>query len=207
MTRELTPSDHADDPGSTSLGLLEQVQARQVEGWDRLTQLYGPLVYRWARECGLQGGDAADVAQDVFRAIVMSVGDFQKTREGDSFRGWLWTITRNKIRDFFRRRKSEPQALGGSDAKHQLGQLADLPPEESRSTQDGLLSPALEAVRSEFEERTWRAFWRTAVDQDRPVDVAEDLKMSLHAVYKAKSRVLRRLREELSFLIDENEFF
>jgi RNA polymerase sigma-70 factor (ECF subfamily) len=60
----------------------------------------------------------------------------------------------------------------------------------------------LDLVRGEFENRTWEAFWRTAVE-DRPArDVADELGMSVLAVYKAKSRVLRRLRQELGDLVD-----
>jgi RNA polymerase sigma-70 factor (ECF subfamily) len=56
-------------------------------------------------------------------------------------------------------------------------------------------------IRSEFEERTWRAFWGVAVDDRPAAEVAAELGMSPGAVYIAKSRVLRRLREEFRDLL------
>jgi RNA polymerase sigma-70 factor (ECF subfamily) len=55
-------------------------------------------------------------------------------------------------------------------------------------------------MRGDFEERTWHAFWETAVEKRQAGDVAQTLGISLGAVYMAKSRVLRRLREELDGL-------
>jgi RNA polymerase sigma-70 factor (ECF subfamily) len=52
-------------------------------------------------------------------------------------------------------------------------------------------------IRNEFEERSWQAFWRMAVGGRTANDVAAELSMSPGAVRVAKSRVLRRLREEL----------
>jgi acyl carrier protein len=85
----------------------------------------------------------------------------------------------------------------------QIPEPPDFSQPSHQAGSDGLLSRrALELVRAEFENRTWEAFWRTAVDGQAPADVAEDLGMSLHAVYKAKSRVLRRLRQELNGLLE-----
>ncbi len=69
---------------------------------------------------------------------------------------------------------------------------------ESRS----IMRRALELVRAEFEPATWTAFWRTTVDGAVPADAAAELGVSVNAVYKAKSRVLRRLRDELDGLLD-----
>ena len=101
-------------PGSTSTSLLDRVKAGEAEAWERLADLYGPLVYGWCRQSGLQAEDAADVGQEVFGAVLARVERFRRDRPGDSFRGWLWTITRNKIRDHFRRRSGKAQAQGGT---------------------------------------------------------------------------------------------
>src|SRR5262249_36174615 len=121
--------------------------------------------------------------------------------------GWLRTITRNKVRDLFRRRGREPDGVGGTDAHRRLAQLpAPGPIEEgdpdAAAGGRGLVHPALELIRSEFEERTWQAFWRTTVAGQVPKDVAADLGMSPGAVRVAKSRVLHRLREELGDLLE-----
>jgi RNA polymerase sigma-70 factor (ECF subfamily) len=165
--------------------------------------LYGPLVYSWARQLGVPPADAADVSQEVFRAVHGSIQSFRRDRPDDSFRGWLWTITRNKTGDHFRRLEGRPQSPGGSTARQLFEQLPDAPSEAATGADvlSAVAHRALELVRSEFEERTFRAFWRTAVDGQKAKDVAEELGMTLGAVYMAKSRVTRRLRDELADLI------
>ncbi len=191
---------------STSVSLLRRVQADDSEAWRRLVKLYGPVVYRWARDAGLQPSDAADVTQDVFGSLTRHIRHLSHKRPTDTFRGWLWTITRNRVRDHYRARRQQVQAAGGSDARQQLEQLADRPPDpqsESGSLElSGLRHRALQLVCQEFDPRTWKAFWRTAVEGDRPSDVAGDLGVSVWAIYKARSRVLSRLRAQLDGLID-----
>jgi RNA polymerase sigma-70 factor (ECF subfamily) len=193
------------DGSSISSSLLERVRARRPEAWERLVELCGPLVYRWCRLAGVLSDDAPDVVQEVFAAVAVKIGTFRRDRPGDSFRAWLAGITRHKIADHFRRRQDLPDAKGGTEAQQRLQQVPELVEPGSRSSspgQDGLLPRrALELIRAEFENRTWEAFWRTAVDGRRPADVAEELGMSVMAVYKAKSRVLRRLRQELGDLL------
>ena len=192
---------------STSRSLLERVKANDAAAWERLVALYGPLVLHWCRRWDLQEQDAADVFQEVFQAVATHIASFRKEREGDTFRGWLRTITRNKVHDHFRRLGREPGAVGGTDAQIRLSQLPapqpsdDADPAETEAER-GLFHRALELIRSEFEDRTWRAFWRTAVDGQSPKDIAAELSMSPGAVRVAKCRVLQRLREELGDLVD-----
>ena len=186
-------------PPSTSTGLLARAKARESEAWRRLAGLYGPVVYGWSRRCGLQSADAADVVQDVFAAVWKSIEGFRRDRPGDSFRGWLWTITRNKVRD--RARDAGPAASGGTDARLVLERLAAAPDDEPPAPPSALIARgALELVRAEFEPRTWQAFWRTTVVGTPAAEVGEELGMSVAAVYKCKSRVLHRLRQELAGL-------
>jgi RNA polymerase sigma-70 factor (ECF subfamily) len=187
----------------TSLTLLARVRARDEEAWRRLAQLYGPLVECWCGHKGVRGQDADDVRQEVFQAVAAGLDGFRRDRPGDTFRGWLRVITRNKLLDHFRRQQSQPAAQGGTDAQRQLQQLAenDLP-EDTAAELGGLYHRALELVRSEFEERTWQAFWRTAIDNQPSDAVAAELGVTQAAVRKARSRILRRLREEVGELIE-----
>lgn len=188
--------------GSTSSGLIARVKARDPAAWTRLVELYGPLVYRWSRAAGVPTSDAPDVVQEVFRSLSAHVGEFRRQHEGDTFRGWLWTITRNQSRDYFRRRAHRPDAPGGSAAHERL---LELPQPESLDADEALagearhylLHRALELIRAEFEQPTWQAFWRTTVDGASAVEVAAELGLSAGAVRQAKYRVLRRLRQEL----------
>jgi RNA polymerase sigma-70 factor (ECF subfamily) len=201
--------DHAAGPppaSATSRTLVARVQANEPAAWERLVGLYAPLVVAWCRRAGLKDQDAADVFQDVFQAVVAYVGRFRRDRESDTFRGWLRRIVQNKVRDHFRRLGREAQGVGGSSAGDRLARLPEPPdaPDElaPEDAERGLFAQALGLIRGEFEERTWAAFWQTAVEGRPPKEVAADLAMSPGAVRVAKSRVLRRLREELGDLPD-----
>ncbi len=191
--------------GSTSPSLLARAQDNQTAAWERLVELYAPLVYHWCRRAGLGPEDTADVFQEVFRAVARSLADFRRDRAGDTFRGWLRTITRNKVRDHYRRHREEAHAAGGTDAQMFLlarpDPLAEEGPEEA-----GLLTrqlhKALESIRGEFEDRTWQAFWRVQMEGKGTDEVGAELRMTPAAVRKAKFRVLRRLREELGDLLE-----
>jgi RNA polymerase sigma-70 factor, ECF subfamily len=190
----------------TPPSLLERVRADDAAAWDRLVKLYAPLVFGWCRTWGLQDQDTADIFQEVFQAVAAHIGSFRKKKEGDTFRGWLRVITQNKVRDHIRRLGREPAGVGGTDAQRRLTQLPGPPPPDDRPAEEeaecGLFYRALDLIRSEFEERTWQAFWQTAVEGRAPKDIAEELAMSPGAVRVAKSRVLRRLREELGDLTE-----
>jgi RNA polymerase sigma-70 factor (ECF subfamily) len=191
---------------ATSRSLLARVQADEPDAWRRLVNLYAPLVHQWCRRSGLQDHDIADIFQEVFQAVLVHVGSFHRERPGDTFRGWLRRITQNKLRDHFRRLGREFGGAGGSSARDRLAQLpAPAPVDEGPGTEDdgerALFARALEMIRGEFEERTWSAFWRTAVDGRLARNVGEELAMSPGAVRVAKSRVLHRLRQELGDLL------
>ena len=192
---------------SLSSSLLTRLQRRDGDAFQRLVNLYGPVVYGWCRRRGLQPAAAADLGQEVFAAVAQRISDFRRDRPGDSFRAWLWGITRHKLLDHWRGRQRRPVAMGGSDAQVQLAQVAE---DDDVSVPEGtaggdtrtMLHRALELVRLEFEDRTWQAFWRVTVEGQAAADVAHDLGMSRNAVYIARSRVLQRLHEEFDDLID-----
>lgn len=206
--RENPGSGEGSQPSTTtSRSLLERVKKDEPEAWDQLVALYAPLVFLWCRGWGLREQDAADIFQEVFQAVAVHIGSFRKARAGDTFRGWLRTITRNKVHDHFRRLGREPEGVGGSEAQARLAHLPAPSPCEDRSLsaergEPELLSRALDLIRPEFAERTWQAFWRTAIEGCSAPEVAAELSMSAGAVRVAKSRVLQRLREELGDLIE-----
>jgi RNA polymerase sigma-70 factor (ECF subfamily) len=193
--------------GSTSLSLLERVRSKDQRAWERLVSLYTPLVDRWCRRDGLQDADTADVRQKVFMAVADHIGEFKREETSGTFRGWLRTITRNKVCDHWRTEATKA-ATGGSDAYAQLLQVASAEPEDVpagvESEDAGVLyRRAVELIATDFEERTWKAFWMVVVEDRLPVDAAAELGMSANAVYLAKARVLARLREEFAGLIDQ----
>lgn len=195
------PNDNADrgDGMQTPASLLDRVRANEGDAWQRFVRLYSPLVYSWAKRCGLRNQDAADVLQEVFHAVARKVGQFCTGPTGGSFRGWLWVITRNKVRDHFRGGGAE--AVGGTDMQHQLQELPESEPESwsesGECSRANLVNRATQLIRNDFEPHTWQAFWRLAVENHPARDIAADLGMTVDAVYQAKTRVLRRLRAEL----------
>jgi RNA polymerase sigma-70 factor (ECF subfamily) len=189
------------EASATSSSLLIRARAGEPAAWNRLVELYAPLVWHWCRLSGLQDEDRADVLQDVFGTVARRVETFEQRAAG-TFRGWLRIITRHKICDLFRRRRQEPDGAGGSDAQRWLGQVAAPGDAEEESHVDQtdrrlLVRRALDLLRPEFTEQTWQAFWRTAVEGQPAVEAALDLHMSPGAVRVAKCRVLQRLRAEL----------
>jgi RNA polymerase sigma-70 factor (ECF subfamily) len=192
---------------STPHSLLVRVRAHDLVAWHNLIELYGPLVYQWCRREGLQDADAADVGQEVFRSVAAGIDRFRRDRPGDSFRGWLWGITHHKLQDHWRRQTAKPPAEGGSIARQRLDQLAAQPDSDSSyqpapNEMENVLRRALELVSNQLEASTWKAFWRVAVDGRTAAEVADEMGMTVGAVYVAKSRVLARLREELRDLED-----
>jgi RNA polymerase sigma-70 factor (ECF subfamily) len=193
-----------DTSSSTSSSLLYRAVAQDAEAWRRLSELYGPVVYGWVRAAGFKEHDAADIVQEVFRAVFSSLGRFRWERPTDSFRGWLATIAHRRACDHLRKRAAQPAAAGGTEAQAMLQELPERLPEtglpEDANSQADLIRRALELVRPEFAERTWQACMQTAVEGRRPADVAADLEMTVGAVYVARSRVLKRLKTELEGL-------
>jgi RNA polymerase sigma-70 factor (ECF subfamily) len=192
---------------STSTSLLERAKAHDEDAWARLVKLYAPLVYRECRVMDVSPQDAADIVQDVFRKVAAGLGQFRQDRPGDSFRAWLATIARNTIRDHFRKAVRHVAAVGGSEMHRVIQALPDEDRLESTISIEpdanaAVVQRAIQEIRDEFESHTWQAFWRTAVDAAAPADVAAELGVSKWVVYQAKSRVLRRLRQELQGLVE-----
>ena len=204
VTESFVPHNRDREPSSS---LLLRVQAQEQTAWERLVHLYAPLVYSWCRRSGLQEADALDVGQEIFEAVWRKIATFRRVQASDSFRGWLRTIARHKIIDHRRRRKGEGEAVGGSDElTRTLQQPArELPApdaEEDNAEARLLCQRAVALIQSEFEEKSWLAFQAVVMHDEKPADVAAALEMSVNAVYLAKTRILRRLRQEFEDIID-----
>jgi len=187
--------------GTTSTSLLKRLEKLEdKEAWDRFVSLYTPLIYYWARRAGLSIHDSADLVQDVMAVLVRKLPEFRYDPK-KSFRGWLRTVTLNKWREKARR-KSLPTVETGQSG---LMNLAASDPSEEYWEQEyrqQLVSRAMQLLRSEFQPATWEACWQYLVEGRRAEDVAAEAGISPWTVYSAKSRLLRRLREELDGMLD-----
>jgi RNA polymerase sigma-70 factor (ECF subfamily) len=177
--------------------------ARDHESWSTFVEIYGPLVYEYGRGHGLQDADAADLTQEVLRAVARSVGEFRYDPGRGSFRSWLFTVARTKRINLGVQGTRQPRGSGDSEVIAQLSEVVGRDDgggesvEWRRAFEQRLFDWATARVRSEFKEPTWVAFWRTAVDQVSPQQVASDIGMTIGAVYAAKSRVMSRIRQTI----------
>jgi RNA polymerase sigma-70 factor (ECF subfamily) len=197
-----------DDSPLTRASLLVKLRdGSNHAAWQEFMNLYGPVVYGFARKRGLQDADAADLMQDVMRSVASAIGrlDYDPTR--GTFRGWLFTITRNRIFNFLSASRLRPQGSGDSGTNQLL---------ESHPANDGvdiwdveyerrLASLAMQRVKQEFQDNTWKAFWLTAVEGKAAADVSREIGLSTGAIYVAKSRVLARLKEEVDIMRRQEE--
>jgi RNA polymerase sigma-70 factor, ECF subfamily len=184
---------------TTSLSLLDAVRRGDQAAWNRFAAIYVPLVYHWARQARLQENDARDVSQEVFVSVVKNLSGFRKDVAGQSLRAWLRTITKNAVIDMYRRQKRrlEDSWVSRADVEppHEASGDATLGLASERKL---LLERAIAAVKEDFEPATWQMFWQVAVEETPPAEVAAERGVSIWAVYKARSRVLARVREVLA---------
>lgn len=185
---------------TTSIHLLDRARHREDQAaWSRFVTLYSPLLLRWARKAGVSDHDALDLVQDVFVILLRELPGFDYDPRRGSFRAWLWTLTVRQATA--RRRRWDPVAASHESASD----IADETPAENRGQDEYrqlLVRRALELMKVDFEPATWQACWEHTVSGRSAADVGRQLGLSEGAVYVAKSRVLRRLREELQGLLD-----
>ncbi len=194
-------SPHPDTRQSLILRLRD---ASDLAAWREFQELYSPVVFRVARRSGFQDADAAELLQDVMWAVAQAVGRFEP--QGPArFRTWLARIVRHKLTDALRRRSRHPAGVGGTTLaealNHQMapdGAISKLIEHEYRMER---LRRAVDTVRKQASASTWDAFWLTSVRNLPATDVARQLRLSVGAVYIARSRVLARLRA----LVEEQE--
>jgi len=191
--------EHGDGQGPGNAAELVGANPRPARrgAWADFVALYAPLVYGLARRHGLQDADAADLSQDVLRTVVQAAPRFAYDPARGSFRGWLFTVARNRIRRRALEGKRELPCEGSPEALEEQPAPAEEGAEWDREYQEHLWHWAAEKVRGSFREATWQAFWRTAVEGRSPQEVAAELGLSPGAVYIARSRVLARLREQV----------
>ena len=192
---------------TTSLSLLDRLKHAGADSaeWHRVQDIYLPLIRRWlSRVAGLHD-EAEDLSQEVLVVLFRELPAFERRRDG-SFRAWLRQITVNRLWAFCKARRKQPRAGGGPEAEQLLAQLedptSDLARQWDRDHDQHVFHKLLGLVRADFAPATWQAFTRFALDGRPAARVAQELGMTESAVVKAKSRILKRLREEAGGLLD-----
>lgn len=171
---------------------------RDEEAWAEFVAIYAPLIERLARARGWQAADAADLSQEVFRAVAGAIARYDPRPSSGSFRGWLFRIARNLMINLLAARRIRPQGTGNPDVQELLERI---PAPDGPDTalfeleyRRRIFHWAAGRAREEFRDSTWRAFWLTAVEDLDAKAAAQAIGITVGAVYIARSRVMARLR-------------
>ena len=190
----------------TRLSLIWRLQSgTDADAWTEFSSIYRPVIVRLALSKGLQAADAEDLAQKVLLAVGKHIGRWKPDPKRGRFRTWLQKIVRNATINALGRIPHDA-APGGTAAMKSLADLAQSDVEAfdiewKRET----LNWAADQVRSEFESATWDAFWLTAVEGISPAAAANQTGKSIGAVYIARTRIMKRIREKVSELLETGE--
>jgi RNA polymerase sigma-70 factor (ECF subfamily) len=199
-----------DSPATRPSLLVRLRDPRDSSAWSLFVDLYAPLIHGFARKRGLQDADAADLTQDVLRRVAQGIRKLDYDPERGSFRGWLFTIVRNHLRNVLSRGDRFAQGSGDTAVEQLLqAQAAPEPDEEeewNRDHQRRLLAWAADQVRRSVSETAWQAFYQSSIEGKESKDVARSLGMSIAAVYMARSRVRARLKELIEQVQDDFPF-
>jgi RNA polymerase sigma factor (sigma-70 family) len=191
-----------DDATRPSL-LLRVRDSGDAAAWGVFLEIYGPIVYSYCRRSSLQETDASDVSQEVMIRVSHAIQRFEYDPARGSFRHWLGRVTRNEIARFFQSKARQPETLDASDLA--TDKTSGIP---SESTWDehfhtALLDAAIRRIEPLFEPSTWQAFESVWIEDRTPEAASEILGVPVEKIYVAKSRVLKRLREELLLLCED----
>ncbi len=167
------------------------------QAWSQFARLYTPLIHYWVSQLGVDREQVQDLVQDVF-IVLLKQADQLADNPPQKFRAWLRTVTLNKTRDWLRTQNRLPPTavLENLEIAQQDPQVL-LTETEYRIF---LTHTALKMMREWFSETTWRAVWEHVACKRPAANVAKELGISENAVYLARGRVLKRLREELDGL-------
>lgn len=187
------------DPSpATKASLLLRIRDHSDrDAWGRFVDIYGPMIYGFVRRKGLQDADAVDLMQEVLRSVAGAISRFHYRPAVGSFRGWLFTIVRNRLSNELKSRSRREQASGDTAVNavlHAEPAESDWERQWDEAHSQYLLTWASQQVQDSVEPLTWRAFHRTAVDGASGKEVAHELGLTVAAVYLAKSRVMARLK-------------
>jgi RNA polymerase sigma factor (sigma-70 family) len=198
-----------DSPATRQSLLVRLRDSRDGQAWAEFVAIYTPLIERVARANGLQSADAADLTQEVFRAVAGAIDRFDPDPARGSFRSWLFRIARNLMVNLLAARRLRPQATGDSDVQEMLERV---PAPDGAETaffdleyRRRIFVWATDQVRGEFRPSTWQAFWLTAVDGQAAGAASQASGISVGAVYIARSRVMARLKSIIEQVEGESD--
>jgi RNA polymerase sigma-70 factor (ECF subfamily) len=172
------------------------------EAWEEFVVIYRPVIYRLARQRGLQDADAQDLVQNVLIRVSSAIERYQE-QPGVRFRHWLRTVTANAILTFLTR-KPQDLAAGGTAVQDLLNEQSAMSTElEAELSTEYMREQYLRAaaiVRTEVNDETWQAFELTIIQEQSCEAAARALMKSIGTIYAARSRIIKRLRDQIERL-------
>jgi RNA polymerase sigma factor (sigma-70 family) len=173
--------------------------------WTEFVNIYQPVVERFLQRYSLQHADAAEISQEVLARVAKSIPNWHGDKQGSTFRGWLYRITRNLTIDFLRKSQLELTRTAGQ--QEDLSYVVD--PNQSASAEfqaeyeKQLFHWACEKLKPQFKDVNWQAFWMSTVEGAPIEDVAQRLHIECSHVYVARSRIMARFAQLIQERIDE----
>src|SRR5713101_6516940 len=114
-----------ESPATRASLLVRLRDGGDADAWQEFVHLYAPIIYGFARKRGLQDADAADLMQEVLRSVSSAAPRLEYDPGRGTFRGWLFTVTRNKVLNFLESRSRRVLGSGDSRVQQRLEQYAD----------------------------------------------------------------------------------
>ena len=184
---------------STSVTLLQQL--RQTPGdrgaWTEFARRYGPAIFQWCRQRGVQDADADDVTQTVLLKLVARMKEFQYD-PGGSFRAWLKTVTIHALSKFALAQQKAGLGSGGeTDLLASVEARTDLAAKLEQEYDRELMDLAMVRVAQRVQPHTWEAFRLLAIEGLSGVDVAARLNLRVATAYVARSKVQKMIQDEV----------
>jgi len=210
MKQQLDPlTDEPEELIPTRQSLLSRLKDwNDQESWKVFFDTYWRLIYGAAVKSGLKDAEAQDVVQETIIGVLKSMPSFQYRKEEGSFKSWLLQLTRWRVCDHLRRRRSEFRAgVGQSDASA-IEDVADPAGLALEATWDeewekNLVRAALERVKQKVDPKAYQIFQLYVFKKWSVSRVAQGMKVNPAFVYLTKHKVGKIFKKEITLLKDK----
>ena len=194
----------------TRSSLIQRLKATiNGESWEEFFHTYWELIYNVARRAGLSEADAQDIVQETVLKVHNSLDRFEYNRKRGTFKGWLRTVTRSRLNDFFKKQQRRP-ALNQSleSAGDELQNLEDPEGPEIEKIWDeewskNLIQSALNRTKKLTSPKQFQIFKCHYIDEWTVRETCRTLGVNAAQVYMAKQRVGKIFREAVETLQEQ----
>ena len=194
----------------TRSSLIQRLKATiNGESWEEFFHTYWELIYNVARRAGLSEADAQDIVQETILKVHNSLDRFEYNRKRGTFKGWLRTVTRSRLNDFFKKQQRRP-ALNQpfEEAADELQNLEDPEGPEIEKIWDeewnrNLIQAALSRTKKLSSPKQFQIFKCHYIDEWTVRETCRTLGVNAAQVYMAKQRIGKIFREAVEKLKEQ----